>query len=46
MTVFLTSSPTGPLDKSRVVHGIDDKNQLIGNLNRYWKADALSLIHI
>ena len=44
MTVFLTSSPTGPLDQSRVVHGIDDKNQLIENLNRYWKADAGCLL--
>lgn len=44
MTVFLTSSPTGPLDKSRVVNGIDNKNQLIENLNRHWKADARCLL--
>ena len=26
MILFLTSSPTGPLDNSRYVDGIDDKN--------------------
>ena len=43
MTVFLTSSPTGPLDNSRIVHGIDTKNNLIGNLRAHWKSDARCL---
>ena len=37
MVVFLTSSPTGPLDGSRKVDGIDDKNQFHMNLKRFWK---------
>ncbi len=37
MILFLTSSPTGPLDNSRPVDGIDPKNQLIENFRKYWK---------
>ncbi len=44
MTVFLTSSPTGPLDKSRIVDGFDQKNHLIENLKERWKADARCLL--
>lgn len=44
MTVFLTSSPTGPLDKSRIVEGFDPKNRLIDNLKERWKADARCLL--
>lgn len=44
MTVFLTSSPTGPLDKSRIVDGLDAKNRLIENLKARWKADARCLL--
>lgn len=44
MTVFLTSSPTGPLDKSRVVEGFDSKNRLVENLKSFWKADARCLL--
>lgn len=44
MTVFLTSSPTGPLDKSRVVDGLDPKNRLIENLKERWKTDARCLL--
>lgn len=44
MTVFLTSSPTGPLDKSRIVDGVDPKNRLIENLKERWKADGRCLL--
>lgn len=37
MILFLTSSPTGPLDNSRSVDGIDEKNKLIQNFQKYWK---------
>lgn len=43
-TIFLTSSPTGPLDGSRVVDGFDKKNQFYENLKRRWKPDAGCLI--
>ncbi len=44
MIVFLTSSPTGPLDNSRIVNGLDYKNQLIENLRKYWKPKAKCLM--
>lgn len=44
MLLFLTSSPTGPLDGSRVVDGLDEKNQFVTNLRKYWKEDARCLI--
>lgn len=44
MTVFLTSSPTGPLDKSRLVEGLDSKNNLVVNLKRRWKENARCLL--
>lgn len=37
MVVFLTSSPTGPLDGSRKVDGLDKKNHFVDNLKKYWK---------
>lgn len=43
-TIFLTSSPTGPLDGSRWVDGIDDKNQFYINLKKYWKNDCRCVI--
>ena len=43
MILFLTSSPTGPLDNSRYVDGIDDKNYLIENFQKYWKSNAKCL---
>ena len=43
MIVFLTSSPTGPLDNSRHVDGIDSKNYLIENFQKYWKPDSKCL---
>lgn len=44
MIVFLTSSPTGPLDKSRIVEGFDPKNHLIENLKARWRANARCLL--
>lgn len=44
MIVFLTSSPTGSLDQSRVVEGLDEKNSFVENLRIYWKNDARCLI--
>ena len=44
MTLFLTSSPTGPLDNSRPVHGIDMKNGLRENLRKYWTKNARCLL--
>ena len=43
MIIFLTSSPTGPLDNSRFVDGVDAKNFLIENLGKYWKKDMKCL---
>ena len=37
MVIFLTSSPTGPLDGSRKVNGLDKKNYFVENLRKYWK---------
>lgn len=44
MIVFLTSSPTGPLDGSRPVDGLDWKNYFVENLRKYWKMDARCLM--
>lgn len=44
MVAFLTSSPFGPLDRSRQVDGMDRKNNLVENLQRYWKANARCLL--
>ncbi len=44
MTVFLTSSPTGPLDNSRPVHGIDHKNWLRENLRTRWHENACCIL--
>lgn len=40
MVVFLTSSPTGPLDGSRKVDGLDKKNHFVDNLKKYWKENS------
>lgn len=37
MIIFLTSSPTGPLDGSRKVDGLDKKNHFVDQLRKYWK---------
>lgn len=44
MIVFLTSSPSGPLDGSRKVDGLDRMNQFVENLKKYWKKDARCLM--
>ncbi|MGN0351249.1 MAG: Type 1 glutamine amidotransferase-like domain-containing protein [Roseburia sp.] len=44
MIVFLTSSPTGPLDRSRNVEGFDEKNQFLANLRKYWIDNSKCLI--
>ena len=44
MTVFLTSSPTGPLDRSRIVEGFDTKNGLVEQLKKRWKENARCLL--
>lgn len=44
MVVFLTSSPTGPLDGSRKVDGLDKMNEFVENLRKYWKPNAKNLM--
>ena len=44
MIVFLTSSPTGPLDRSRIVEGFDTKNKLVENLKERWVENAHCLL--
>ena len=44
MITYLTSSPTGPLDNSRMVDGFDDKNRLVINLRRRWKDGSRCLL--
>ena len=43
-TIFLTSSPFGPLDNSRTVEGFDSMNRLPENLSRFWKKNARCLV--
>lgn len=42
--IFLTSSPTGPLDGSREVHGLDEKNWFRENVGKFWKEDSKCLM--
>lgn len=44
MTLFLTSSPTGPLDRSRLVEGLDPKNGFIASLKRRWRVGSRCLM--
>lgn len=44
MILFLTSSPTGPLDNSRDVDGFDDKNRMVEKLREFWKAGSRCLL--
>ena len=44
MTLFLTSSPTGPLDGSRAVDGLDPMNGFVENLAARWPGRARCLI--
>lgn len=43
-TVFLTSSPFGPLDNSRYVEGFDPMNSFPENLAERWPDDARCLV--
>ena len=40
MILFLTSSPTGPLDQSYRVEALDHKNHFVENLKHYWKGHS------
>lgn len=44
MTIFLTSSPSGPLDNSRPVDGLDTMNFFRENLHAYWKPQSRCLM--
>ena len=44
MTVFLTSSPTGPLDNSYHVDGMDPRNGFRDQLSRRWPSNPRCLI--
>lgn len=44
MVLFLTSSPTGPLDGSWIVDGFDPMNGFVDNLKKYWKPESRCLI--
>ena len=44
MTVFLTSSPTGALDGSYVVDGLDERNGFVSRLREVWPQDARCLM--
>ena len=44
MTLFLTSSPTGPLDGSRPVDGLDPSNGFVERLRARWPKDARCLM--
>lgn len=42
--VFLTSSPTGPLDGSRPIYGLDEMNEFPEKLRRIWKENSRVLM--
>ncbi|MDY5484423.1 MAG: Type 1 glutamine amidotransferase-like domain-containing protein [Clostridium sp.] len=42
--LFLTSSPTGPLDGSRPVAGLDEWNDFVANLKKVWKESSRCLM--
>lgn len=44
MTLFLTSSPTGPLDGSRAVKGLDTMNGFVERLATRWQGSTQCLI--
>lgn len=44
MILFLTSSPSGPLDGSRKVEGLDKMNHFTDNLKKYWREDSRCLM--
>ena len=44
MITFLTSSPTGSLDQSHLVDGLDRMNHFVDNLKKYWRECAKCLM--
>ena len=44
VTLFLTSSPTGPLDGSRPVVGLDKMNGFVEKLKEHWVQNARVLM--
>lgn len=44
MIVFLTSSPSGSLDDSHKVNGLDEMNHFVDNLRKYWRECAKCLM--
>lgn len=44
MILFLTSSPSGPLDKPNYERKLDSSNFFLFNLKKYWKKDMKGLI--
>ena len=44
MIGFFTSSPSGPLDNSRKVLGLDEMNRFVVNLAHYWPKSARALM--
>ena len=42
--VFLTSSPSGPLDNSRYVDGLDETNGFVERLRSFWKPESRNLM--
>lgn len=44
MIGFFTSSPSGPLDNSRKVLGLDPMNRFVDNLAKYWPKSARILM--
>lgn len=42
--IFLTSSPSGPLDQSRYVDGLDEMNGFVEKLRALWPQDARCLM--
>ena len=44
MIVFLTSSPSGPLDVANDAHVLDKSNCFVDNLKKYWKKDMKALM--
>ena len=44
MIGFFTSSPSGPLDNSRKVLGLDEMNRFVENLAHYWPESGRALM--
>ena len=44
MIVFLTSSPSGPLNVPNDYHLLDEQNGFLDNLKKYWKKEMKGLI--